>query len=518
MMKQRCYAVDDPGDEHSRDWGAMTHLAVLGPGARSTTASVRVSLQPISGEHRGLRGRVTVRGVSTCRGLLLPVATEIQQAVADAVGLGPPKRARVFHTERPWKCNDGELVLGSIAGSSMIIDVSQRGRPLWRSPTTVKALSRTIGLAVTRALHRVETSAEICVLARVPTVAGLGGACPDGSRLCPLLPVRFPTGLPVIVALPGTLSQEQIESPPLPGTAWFSLALDGEQALQLLRVVQGIERVTRRRRGDRSATDAAGLYAALQVQPHEMTSWAVQPYGTRSSGAPRNLFMALDDHSAVVLIGDLGSGKTASLTTYRDLCLRQVGGLDPEVREATGFPTLATAAVPVVVNLPSVAAPDGPTGTVPTLEDAVIGQMRGMGLSSRDARRLLRLGVVRLLLDSLNEIPADRYQEMAAEIHRLRETWPSCPLVVATRPHGFQPLDFSAFTALHLMALDDHGQRRLLGQSGIGLAEQVSEAIAKSATLQTLAGTPLYLRMLQRAYVDEGHLPTDLGELMDKCV
>lgn len=502
-------------NEEDRAWGKTIQLVLLGPGSRCTSAAVRVSVQPLGREQRGARGRVTVRGVASRRRALLPVATEIQEAIAEAVALGPSRRARVFHPEPPWLLPDGELVLGTIVGMAVVADVAQRGRLSSRSPTTRRALSRTIGLAVTAALHRVPVAAEICVLARVPTVSGIGQACPDGHPLLTLLPVRASAAPLAIVALPDTLSDEQIETPPLPEAAWFALELDGEQPLRLLRVLKGLERMAGRDPRPGHAADTAGLYAALKARPAEMVSWAVHPYGVVGGAAPRNLFRALDDHAAAVVVGDLGSGKTTALTTYRDLCLGHVGRLDPDIRTGTAFPALASAAVPVVVSLPSVMADDD---IAPTLEQAVVDELRRMGLSSRDARRLLRLGAVRLLLDSLNEVPGSRYQEVLAAIQRLRDTWPRCPLVVATRPHGFQPLDFTDFTALHLVPLDDHGQQRLLVRSGIGLAEEMSAAIAASATLHTLAGTPLYLRLLQQIYAAEGELPTDLGELMDRCI
>ena len=517
-MTNEYQTADDPAGEKTGACGKTIQLLLLGPGSRCTSATIRATVRPLPREPEGARGRVTVRGIAPRRRVLPAVATEIRRAIAEAVGLGPSKRARVLHPEPPCFLPDGELVLGSIAGMAVVVDVVQRGRLSLRAPSTRKALARTTSVAVTAALHRIPVSADICVLGRVPTVSGIGRACPDGQPLLTLLPVKTSAAPPVIVALPEVLSEEQIESPSLPEAAWFALDLDGEQALQLLRVLQSMQRVTRRQRIHRHVADATGLYAALKARPSEMVSWAVHPYGAESDAAPRNLFRALDEHAAAVVVGDLGSGKTTALTTYRDLCLGHVGRLDPEIRRGTAFPVVATAAGPVVVSLPSAMADDGTPGSAPTLEQAVVHELRQMGLSSRDARRLLRLGAVRLLLDSLNEVPGSRYQEVLAAIQHLRAAWPLCPLVVATRPHGFQPLDFSDFTALHLVPLDEHGQQRLLARSGIGLAEEVSEALAASATLQTLAGTPLYLRLLQQTFAAEGELPTDLGELMDKCI
>ncbi|MEM7310651.1 MAG: SUMF1/EgtB/PvdO family nonheme iron enzyme [Planctomycetota bacterium] len=108
-----------------------------------------------------------------------------------------------------------------------------------------------------------------------------------------------------------------------------------------------------------------------------------------------------------------------------------------------------------------------------------------------------------VLLDSLDEVPSEDRVEALELIRELSRRWKSSPLVVASRPIGFESPG-SEFRELNVLPLDDGRRREFLARwfAPPGAEPEWQRADAALVTLgahrslRELAGTPLYLTLM----------------------
>ncbi len=190
------------------------------------------------------------------------------------------------------------------------------------------------------------------------------------------------------------------------------------------------------------------------------------------------------DH--VLLIGKPGSGKSSSLEWL----------LWNEAGRALDDPT---AKIPVLVKLRRC------TSTLEALiQDFLNGH--GLPLSLPEVEALLNQGKLLLLLDGLNELPANLGTEMANFRSRYRKT---TPMVVSTREQSIGGTLGIAKT-LKMLPLSEPQMQEFvqgyLGDEGKALFQQI-----KGDHLRKFAETPLLLWMLCRVFDQNGHVPSNLG-------
>jgi len=115
-------------------------------------------------------------------------------------------------------------------------------------------------------------------------------------------------------------------------------------------------------------------------------------------------------------------------------------------------------------------------------------------------------GRLLLLLDGLDEVPADRRSDAESLIRDLAGRWPEAPLVVTTRPIGYRSLG-AEFRRLDVLPLDRDKRRRFLARwlsPGLGepdpaAADRAELALAHleaDRNLWELSGNPLYLTLM----------------------
>jgi HEAT repeat protein len=190
------------------------------------------------------------------------------------------------------------------------------------------------------------------------------------------------------------------------------------------------------------------------------------------------------DH--VLLVGKPGSGKSSSLEWL----------LWNEAGRALDDPT---AKIPVLVKLRRC------TSTPEALiQDFLNGH--GLPLSLLEVEALLRQGKLLLLLDGLNELPANLSTEMANFRSRYRQT---TPMVVSTREQSIGGT-LGITKTLKMLPLSEPQMQEFvqgyLGDEGKALFQQI-----KGDHLRKFAETPLLLWMLCRVFDQNGHVPSNLG-------
>jgi hypothetical protein len=134
-----------------------------------------------------------------------------------------------------------------------------------------------------------------------------------------------------------------------------------------------------------------------------------------------------------------------------------------------------------------------------------------IGLSDK----LLRETRFMLLLDGLDEIPAQRRAAVLRCAHDFGTTYPDCQIVLASRPAGLSPPPPDEFQFLHLDSFDTAQVRAFIST----LADDPSQieafetSIAKARFLRGLAHNPLLIRLLWEVYRTQAYLPSVRADL-----
>jgi formylglycine-generating enzyme required for sulfatase activity len=196
-----------------------------------------------------------------------------------------------------------------------------------------------------------------------------------------------------------------------------------------------------------------------------------------------------------VVKGDPGAGKT---TLLRHLAGELAGEDDPPW-------------VPVLESLPKLVTKG--QGLLERVEEK-------FKKATREGKALTRVldqkgqeGRLLVLLDGLDEVPRGDREDVEIMIRELSSTWPKSPVVVTTRPIGYQPFDHR-FVELEVKPLDRERRLEFLArwfgrQEGTMETDRATAALEQlegSPTLWDLSGNPLYLTLIA-LLLEEGKTP-----------
>lgn len=123
-------------------------------------------------------------------------------------------------------------------------------------------------------------------------------------------------------------------------------------------------------------------------------------------------------------------------------------------------------------------------------------------------------GRLLLLLDGLDEVPRERRKEAEALLGDLSARWPATPVVVTTRPIGYNTPG-SEFREVEILPLDREQRREFLARwlarrSGVPEDDRAAAQLAvleSSPPLWKLAGNPFYLTLMA-LLMEEGQEPS----------
>ncbi|MEU8239744.1 phosphotransferase [Actinoplanes missouriensis] len=234
----------------------------------------------------------------------------------------------------------------------------------------------------------------------------------------------------------------------------------------------------------------------------------------------------------VVVLGDAGSGKSTVARELQYQLARAVMDADPETAASTeerrtdlGERRAMPPLLPVTVRAPVLQR----TLSDSDQEDPDVGRAESLERILRDnldepiSRDMLRVGAVHLTVDAFNEVDPTLRGQIADWVKWLRVHYPRVPVVVCHRRNGFNPseLPFPVVilqsvsveqardyirTALRLRPVKDHETHA---------ARLIDLLLDRPAnpTIRDFARIPLYLWMITNQYVQEGALPTNVGEL-----
>jgi HEAT repeat protein len=201
---------------------------------------------------------------------------------------------------------------------------------------------------------------------------------------------------------------------------------------------------------------------ATSTLPH-LPDWP--ELGAKYGAATLSPAEALSSGARLAITGEPGSGKTVALALLACQIARREASLGP----LAGF-------VPLLVHAADLALPmANPADPLLTLIDA-LGQGTSMAAQPRLAeylRQALADGRAILLLDGLDEFPAELVQDYVAYLEALLKAQPGLRVAVAAAPQCLDGLAAAGFYPLALAAWDER-QRRTFTQQWIDLWERTT--------------------------------------------
>ncbi|MFF4837544.1 SUMF1/EgtB/PvdO family nonheme iron enzyme [Streptomyces sp. NPDC001315] len=210
----------------------------------------------------------------------------------------------------------------------------------------------------------------------------------------------------------------------------------------------------------------------------------------------RDIAEAASEHDGVVLLGDSGAGKSATLRRIsRDLATRALRG-DPDV------PT------PILISLHEFATGDDPLGYVQR-------RCRDDVVRSR-LRQELRAGRVCLMCDGLNEMGRHDYRKKVRAWRQFMQDWRGNRFVFACRTSAYQ--SELGLPEIEIAPLDDERILRTLFLTVGASADELWQALQQDGLLD-VARMPLFLEWLIVSFKRSGsRLPGNRSRLLEGIV
>ncbi|MFD5831889.1 NACHT domain-containing protein, partial [Lentzea sp. NPDC060358] len=269
-----------------------------------------------------------------------------------------------------------------------------------------------------------------------------------------------------------------------------------------------------------SEWDLDTAYLSLEAQQHPAHHG---PGTVGLPGPPQRIDTLLPDRPRVLLRGDAGAGKTTLLWWLAAHAAS--GTLSPELGALNGL-------VPFVVPLRTLRAEGGTFPSPAQLPDAA--RLVVDRAPEGWVGRVLESGRGLLLVDGLDEVPADDREQAHQWLSRLLDRYPDIRCVVTVRPlavesgwldsQGFEELrllpmgdrDIEAFVAArHRAARLDDDDHETLGTLERDLVQQ----FAQNRTLLDLARTPLLCAVICALHRRrQGLLPETRWSLYDSAL
>ncbi|MBM3187112.1 MAG: hypothetical protein FJZ90_00130 [Chloroflexi bacterium] len=223
---------------------------------------------------------------------------------------------------------------------------------------------------------------------------------------------------------------------------------------------------------------------------------------------------ALSQSSRVLILGPVGSGKSAMLRHLAWRFAGQIGQSDIEFLTFKLFGKSVPELKPILVDLRQLGESRG------TLIEAMVASMAEHGFPGAEGYVQARLanGECIVLLDGLDAWGGDRAAS-APNIAELASRYPGNIWVVAARPRPDLP-PLERFVAFWLEGLDEADMERCVGQSvsDPAKAEGLLAACERSASMAQLARNPLMTAAVCRLVARQSDDAPRLPPLYDACL
>ena len=135
-------------------------------------------------------------------------------------------------------------------------------------------------------------------------------------------------------------------------------------------------------------------------------------------------------------------------------------------------------------------------------------------------RRLAETGNLVVLLDSLDEVPADSKQSIVSAIHTFCQTFPKARVIVSCRTADYQQV-FEGFVEVEIKKLSFIAVQSIVREwfsKDLPRAEKLIAMLEVDRTVASLTETPLLLSLLCIQYKNDLALPKRKTELYRRCV
>lgn len=264
--------------------------------------------------------------------------------------------------------------------------------------------------------------------------------------------------------------------------------------------------------------EAAKLYTALEVRggdvPIRMLPWG--PNRSFLESEPIDLGRVIEENRHVVILGDPGTGKSHALLvqTHRLICQSLGKAIELPDSEARTRPPVRISKFPVYVNMRDFA------GSADFVEFITGRLPRYMDLSGKELDHLLRTGCLLFLVDSINELRGDVYDEVMSQIRDFKERYGDNRFVFASRTHNYSPLALDVSSIYWIQPLDEDRQRKLLVNYlkevlEIDRIEWLCNQMQISPSLRSLAVNPHNLALIAYRYERARTVPKDRRDLLN---
>jgi hypothetical protein len=253
---------------------------------------------------------------------------------------------------------------------------------------------------------------------------------------------------------------------------------------------------------------------------------------------PIRLGEALRDHSVSVLVGAPGTGKTTTLgwlaTRAAEQHVRPDGSPPPELAWLSGLVPILISARDLVERAdpaegdPSASSPEPGEWLFRHLR-ATAEDSRAGGRAEACVRRAVRDGKALLLVDGIDEVPAEERRRIIESTRQLS----GCRFVFATRPGGYDLAEHAVGTGEFVLSSWDRERMEAyldrwfawrsewsdppLSESEVReRRDELLGAFRERQAVRSLAKCPLLLAALVSLEELDGHLPEHRAELCDR--
>lgn len=220
---------------------------------------------------------------------------------------------------------------------------------------------------------------------------------------------------------------------------------------------------------------------------------------------PADKFIEVN-HRTVVL-GGPGAGKT---TFLKYLALAYC---DKAIFAKTN---LSTSLLPIYLHLPALPA-DG-LNIISAISAPVIARTEGK--AEAFYRRLLETGNIVLLLDSLDEVPAESRAATVQAVSDFAKLYPKTRIIISCRTADYQQV-FDGFAEVEIARLSKEAVTTIVGgwfSNDQRRAEKLLAMLESDPSVASLTETPLLLGLLCIQYRNDLALPKRKTELYRRCV